>query len=126
MRTEGTALKSMSVDDLTEKISVRYYEFTRNARGDLVKGNEEIRCMIWAKVLPLTGKITDNSPEKLNTVTYRITIRYRTDIKPDDEIVWRGRRFKIITPPIDLESRHIWTMFDLEEGVQDGKASYTY
>ena len=125
MRTEGTALKQMSVDDLSEKISIRYYQFTRNSRGDLVKGNEEIRCIVWAKVFPLTGKIADNSPERLNTVTYRITIRYRTDIKPDDEIVWRGRRFKIITPPIDLESRHIWTMFDIIEGVQDGRTTHT-
>ena len=121
MRTEGLALKQMSVDDLTEKISLRYYEFTRNSRGDLVKSSEEIRCMVWAKVLPLVGKIADSTPERINTVTYRITIRYRKDIKPDDEIVWRGRRFKIITAPIDLESRHIWTIFDVEENIKDGK-----
>ena len=121
MRTEGLALKQMSVDDLSEKISVRYYEFTRNSRGDLVKSSEEIRCMVWAKVLPLVGKIADSTPEKINTVTYRITIRYRKDIKPDDEIVWRGRRFKITTVPIDLESRHIWTIFDVEENIKDGK-----
>ena len=121
MRTEGLALKQMSVDDLSEKISVRYYEFTRNSRGDLVKSSEEIRCMVWAKVLPLVGKISDSTPERINTVTYRITIRYRKDIKPDDEIVWRGRRFKITTVPIDLESRHIWTIFDVEENIKDGK-----
>ena len=121
MRTEGLALKQMSVDDLSEKISIRYYEFTRNSRGDLVKSSEEIRCMVWAKVLPLVGKIADSTPERINTVTYRITIRYRKDIKPDDEIVWRGRRFKIITVPIDLESRHIWTIFDVEENIKDGK-----
>ena len=120
MRTEGLALKQMSVDDLSEKISVRYYEFTRNSRGDLVKSSEEIRCMVWAKVLPLVGKISDSTPERINTVTYRITIRYRKDIKPDDEIVWRGRRFKIITVPIDLESRHIWTIFDVAEVIKDG------
>ena len=120
MRTEGLALKQMSVDDLSEKISIRYYEFTRNSRGDLVKSSEEIRCMVWAKVLPLVGKIADSTPERINTVTYRITIRYRKDIKPDDEIVWRGRRFKIITVPIDLESRHIWTIFDVAEVIKDG------
>ena len=123
MRTEGAALKQMSVDDLSEKISIRYYEFTRNARGDLVKGDEEIRCMVWAKVLPLTGKIDDSAPEKINSVSYRITVRYRNDIKPDDEIVWRGRRLKMVTVPIDIESRHIWTMFDVVEVVKDGKAN---
>lgn len=120
MRTEGLALKQLSVDDLTEKISIRYFEFKRNLRGGLVKSKEEIRCMVWAKILPLTGKISESTPERINTVTYRITIRYRTDIKADDEIVWRGRRFKITTPPVDLESSHIWTVFNVEEKVKDG------
>lgn len=120
MRTEGAVFKQTSVDDLSEKISIRYYDFTRNARGDLVKGNEEIRCIVWAKVLPLTGKIADTVPERVNTITYRVTIRYRADVLPDDEIVWRGKRFRIITPPIDLEVRHIWTQFDVVEVVQDG------
>lgn len=124
MRAEGTIFKRTSVDDLSEKISIRYYNFTRNARGDLVKGGEEIRCMVWAKVLTLTGKIADSTPEKVNTVTYRITIRYRTDVLPDDFVIWRGKRFRIITPPIDLEVRHIWTQFDCVEVIQDGKAAH--
>lgn len=113
----------MSVDDLSEKISVRYYEFTRNARGDLVKGTESVRCMVWAKILPLTSKIENNLPERLNTVTYRVTIRYRADIMTDDEIVWRGKRFTITTPPIDLEARHMWTTFDMVEGLKDGRTT---
>lgn len=123
MRTEGMAFQQMSVDDLIEKISVRYYNFTRDQRGNLVKDTEEVRCMVWAKVLPLTGKIDNSSPERVNTVTYRVTIRYRDDIKPDDEIVWRGRRFKLTTVPIDLESRRMWITFDIVEVVKDGRTT---
>lgn len=122
MRTTGQAIRQMSVDDLSERISVVYSETSRNERGDIVKGAENVRCMIWAKVLPLTGRINDATPERVNAVTYRITIRYRTDILPDDEILWRGRRLKLITPPVDVESRHIWTQFDCAEVIQDGKA----
>lgn len=121
MRTVGTAFKQMSVDDLSERISIRYHNITRNGRGDLVKGSEEIRCMVWAKFFPLAGKIDDNSPERLNSVTYRITIRYRNDIKPDDFVVWRGRKFRLITPPVDLENRRTWITFDVKEVVKDGK-----
>ena len=119
MRT--STIRQMSVDDLSERISVVYSETSRNERGDIVKGGENVRCMIWAKVLPLTGRINDATPERVNAVTYRITIRYRTDILPDDEILWRGRRLKLTAPPIDLESRHIWTQFDCAEVIQDGK-----
>lgn len=120
MRTTGSGIRQMTLDDMSERISVVYYETTRNERGDIVKGAENVRCMIWAKVLPLTGRIEDTAPERLNSVTYRVTIRYRADILPDDEIHWRGRRFKIVTVPVDLESRHIWTMFEVKEAVGDG------
>ena len=122
MRFKGAVMTQTSVDDLAERISVVYYETARDNRGNIIKSNEVVRCTVWAKVLPLTGKINDSTPERVNTVTYRINIRYRTDILPDDEIVWRGRRFKIITAPIDLEVRHIWLQFDCVEVVQDGKA----
>ena len=110
----------MTTYDLSERISVIYYETERNARGDIVKAVENVRCMVWAKVLPLTGKITDSAPVKNNEITYRITVRYRTDILPDDEIVWRGRRLKITSPPVDMENRHCWTQFNCEEVIQDG------
>ncbi len=114
------AIRQISVDDLSEKISVVYYITERNTRGDIVKTEEVIRCTVWAKVLPLTGKISDSTPEKINTINYRITIRYRKDLKPDDEIIWRGRKLKILTPPFDVENFHIWTMFECREVIQDG------
>jgi SPP1 family predicted phage head-tail adaptor len=119
---KGLQFKQTTTNDLTERISIVYFETSRNSKGDIVKGNEITRCTVWAKVLPLAGKINDDTPQRENEITYRITIRYRTDIKPDDEIVWRGRRLKITTPPFDVENRHIWTQFECIEVVQDGKS----
>ena len=110
---------------MTERIEIIYFETSRNSRGDIIKGGEKIRCKVWAKILPLAGKITDSTPEKINSVTYRITIRHRNDIKPDDEILWRGKTLKILTPPFDVEVRHIWTQFDCVEVVQDGSYKQT-
>lgn len=124
MRYEGQTIKQTTTDDLSERISVVYFETTRNARGDIVKGTEITRCTVWAKVLPLNGRIQDETPQRENTVTYRVTIRFRQDIKPDDEIVWRGRRLKITTPPFDIESRHIWTQFECVEVIPDGGGTY--
>lgn len=120
MRQEGAIIKNTTTDDLTERIRVIYFEKSRNERGDIVRGEEKTRCEVWAKVYPLTGKISDTPPARENVITYRVTIRYRADIKPDDEINWRGRRLKILTPPIDVETRHIWLIFDCEEVVKDG------
>ena len=122
MRTVGAQIKNTSTDDLSERIKIVYHEVTRNERGGIVKGEEKLRAECWAKVLPLIGRIDDETPERVNTVTYRITVRFRADIKPDDEILWRGQRFRLQTPPIDIESRRMWTMFDVREAVADGKA----
>ena len=115
----------ISVDDLTERIKIIFSDNVRNSRGDFVKNFEKIRCEVWAKILPLSGKISDTTPEKINSVTYRITIRYRNDIKPDDKIIWRGKILKIVTPPFDVEVRHIWTQFDCTEVIQDGSYKQT-
>ena len=121
MRTEGSIIKQTSTYDLSERIVIFYYETARDNRGNIIKSTENVRCMVWAKVLPLTGKISDTTPERVNTITYRVTVRYRSDIKPDDLMRWRGRLFRLISVPVDVELRHIWTMFDVVEVVQDGR-----
>lgn len=111
----------MTTNDLTERISVCYFETARNAKGDIVKTAEVVRCTVWANVKPLSGRIQETTPAKENSITYRVTVRFRQDIKPDDEIIWRGKRLKITTPPFDIDSLHIWTQFNAMEVVQDGK-----
>ena len=113
------------MDDLTERIKIIFSDNVRNSKGDIIKNFEKIRCEVWAKILPLSGKISDTTPEKINSVTYRITIRYRNDIKPDDKIIWRGKILEIVTPPFDVEVRHIWTQFDCVEVIQDGSYRQT-
>ena len=119
MKTVGGFIANTSVDDLSERISVRNYVTKRNERGDILNSVEFERCRVWAKILPITARISDTQPERTNKVSYRVTIRYREDIKPDDEIVWRGRRLKLLSPPFDAESRKIFTVFDCEEVIED-------
>lgn len=111
------------IADLSEKISVRYFETERNNRGDILKVEEKERCQVWAKVLPLTARNNDGSPERVNKITYRVTMRYRKDIKPDDEILWRGRRLKLLSPPYLFNGEKIYTSFDCEEVIADGTAT---
>ena len=122
MRTVGSTI-NISVDDLSERISVRNYITKRDERGEILNVVEFERCKVWAKIFPLSARITDGAPERTNKITYRVTIRYRADIMPDDEIVWRERRLKILTPPYDAESRKIFTLMDCEEVVEDGNTT---
>ena len=110
----------VTIADLSERIKIVYFATTRNERGDIVKVTEVERCRVWAKVYPLTGKKSETAPESANKISYRVTLRRRSDIKPDDEIIWRGRRLKLLTPPCDLDGEKKYTTFESAEVIEDG------
>lgn len=110
----------ITIADLNERISVIYFETVRNERGDIINTQEVERCQIWAQVYPLTAKISEGAPERTNTINYRVTIRQRNDIKPDDEIIWRGRRLRLKSPSYSLDGGRKFTAFDCEEVIEDG------
>ena len=116
------AIMRTSIDDLSERISIIYYAHSRNERGDIIDGQQTTRCTVWAKVLPMASSIENAGIERTATVTYRIIIRYRNDILPDDKIVWRGKTLEQIATPYDAESRRIWLVLECRDVVKDGKA----
>lgn len=111
----------ITIGELSERISVRYFETERNERGDILKVEEKERCRVWAKIYPLTAKNTETAPEQTNRISYRVTIRRRKDILPDDEILWRGRRLKMLSPPYDLNGEKVFTAFECEEVIENGE-----
>lgn len=112
----------VTIADLRERISVIAFKTERDERGNIINMIEYERCHIWAKVYATTAKISDDTPERTNRITYRVTIRHREDIKPDDEIVWRGRRLKLLSPPYFLDGKRVFSAMDCEEVVEDGVA----
>lgn len=110
----------VKIVDLSERISVRYMEVARNNLGDMIKTAEQTRCTVWAKVYPLTARNLDTTPERTNKISYRVIIRDREGIKPDDEIIWRGRRLKLISPPYSLDGGRKFTAMECEEVIENG------
>ena len=110
----------VTIANLAERISVIFFQTERNERGDVRKVSEVERCRVWARIYPSTAKISDAPPERDNKINYRVIIRHREDIKPDDEIIWRGRRLKLLSPPFPLDGKREFTAMDCEEVVQDG------
>lgn len=110
----------MKIADLRERVSIRNFITNKNERGDILNVVEFERCKVWANVQTLTAKNIDTQPERTNKITYRVTIRYRSGIKPDDEVVWKDRRLKLISPPYNADGRRIFTSFECEEVIPDG------
>lgn len=122
MRMRGTLAKT-SINDLTERISIVYHTTIRDNRGNTVDVAEKVRCMVWAKVYPYGARILEGGVERMNQVDYRVIVRYRTDILPDDEVLWRGKRLRMIKPAYDAESARTWTVLECQEVLVDGAAT---
>lgn len=122
MRMKGTIMHT-SMDDLTERIQIVYHAKTKDAMGNVVDGAEQPRCTVWAKVYPYGARIQEGGVERINQVDYRVVVRYRTDILPDDEVLWRGKRLHMIKPAYDAESAHTWTVLECQEAMEDGAAA---
>lgn len=102
-------------------MKIIYQSTQRSERGDIIGTEDKIRCETWAKVLPLSAKrFIDESVELVNELSYRIVLRFRTNIAPDDIVIWRGKRLRQIAPAYDAESRKIWTVLECVEMVKDG------
>ena len=112
----------VTIDDLHERISILYHDKERDSEGNIVVGEIHTRATVWAKVLPISARIGERPQETENIVTYRVTIRHREDIEPTDEILWRGKRLELASPPYDVESRRMWTIFECRELVENGEA----
>ena len=121
MKIQGSQFNNISFDDFSQRILVVYRLNTRNSRGDIIEGAFRIRCRCFAKIYPFISKtIDDNSIKLKNEVIYRVIIRWRPDIKLDDFFIWRNKKLKIINPPIDIESRHIFLLFECSEVIVNG------
>jgi hypothetical protein len=51
---------------------------------------------------------------------FQITVRYRTDLKPSDQVLWNGRELNIIAPPEDLIGTRQWTVIQASTQAPQG------
>lgn len=121
MITTGSIISNTSLDDLCDRIEIVRETPARNNVGDIVGSDDTIILDAWAKVLPIAAKASSDTTARVNAVDYRVIIRYRTTIKPDDVVIWHGKRLKLNAPPYDAENRHIYTVLECREVVADGK-----
>ena len=122
MKTQGSQMNNISLDDFTERIKIMYHVKERNERGDIIDGEPQLRGTCFAKVYPYMSRSTEGREVELtNEVNYRIVTRWRDDVKPDDLIIWREKKLKVRSPPMDVEGRHVYISFEAVEVMGDGK-----
>ena len=71
---------------------------------------------VWAAIEPLRGTERLRAQQLDDTVTHKILLRYRADIRAEHRVTFRGRVFNIRSI-VNLEERNRWLELLCEEGV---------
>ena len=77
------------------------------------------RAKVWAKVVAVTAKTTDQYEQMTPEILHRVTIRYRRNVAVTDRIQYGGRIFEQIGPPVDAGEKHAFLRLECREVVAD-------
>jgi SPP1 family predicted phage head-tail adaptor len=77
--------------------------------GTMVSGKESVDypvvATVSAKADPIRGREFMTLQAAQSEIEIRFTIYYRTDVRADWRVEWRGQDYEIVGPPIDVGAR---------------------
>ena len=79
---------------------------------------EETRATVatvWAQVSNVTGVQQVDSRNASEAITHRFTIRFRTDVTKQNEILYDGKRYSIATVQVESDERDRFLVIDANE-----------
>jgi head-tail adaptor len=101
---------------LRERITIRRRGETKNAVGGLDVGWTTVASNLAARLVNLNGREAVIGGVLQGISMFDITVRYRTDLKPSDQVLWgldpstgKPRELNVINAEDRLGSRQ-WTM----------------
>lgn len=98
--------KSPALGALRDRVELLSNAQTVGGAGGVSDGHVSLG-FVWARVRALAGSLTSLPDERSNRVLYSVIMRFRTDLKPGDIIVYRGQRLEILSAQ-DLNARRAY------------------
>jgi SPP1 family predicted phage head-tail adaptor len=106
----------MAAGELDQRITLQSLALVSDGGGGSTETWSNV-AILWAKVVPMSGRERLQADQLESPANYRVTIRRRTDITAGKRILWQGKplniRFDGFNSPRDL-----YMTFDAEMGVQ--------
>lgn len=101
---------------LRDRISIQRNAMVRSGAGYEAAWTD-IATRIAAEVKPSTGGEAFRQGVERATQFYRITVRWREGIRPDDRVSWRGETLAIVGQPADPTGLREELLIVAESGV---------
>lgn len=86
---------ALSAGELTARIRIERIPMTRQS-GIEKRGTPVVLATVWAKPEALSGREMWKAQQVNSAVEWRFILRYRTDVRPQDELVYGRRRMEIL------------------------------
>jgi len=84
----------ISIGELRHRIKIQQRSTTQNSFGEVLDNWVDV-ATVWAKVEGLNGREFFAAYQTNTNITYRVKIRYRSDIKQDMRIVFKDKILNI-------------------------------
>lgn len=111
-------------EDLNKQIYLLNPVVTKNSRGTTVYTYPDPATDIIpptrAYIEPFSSMIVKGQALQVDTVLYRIVIRYREGVNPEVRVMYQGRVFEQVVPPLDIYMRHQYLQLTCKELLANG------
>ena len=90
----------MDAGKLRHRITIQTLK-EKKAKSGQVKGEWEDLCTVWAQAKCTNSRTADSEGVIQHECLYRFHIRWRPSLTAEMRVVWNGRIFELIGPPVD-------------------------
>lgn len=110
----------MDAGRLRDRITIRRRVDAKNSRGEIDRSWTTIVQDLSAEVRSINSRESLSAGVLQGSSYFEITVRYRTDLKASDQVLWGSRELNIIGPAEDREGRRQWTIIQASTQTAQG------
>ena len=91
---------------LTDRVQLKRREMTGEGEGGHLVAFIPV-ATVWARVRTISARAGSDGDGRAVTISHAVVLRHRTDLKPGDRLMYRGRALDIVSAA-DLNGRRAY------------------
>lgn len=97
----------MQIGELIHPIAIEALRESEDGQGGTTDDDwYTLKPLVFSHIRPLTGDELTTAQQVDPRVSHEITLRYDRDIQARQRVVYQGRIFNIVGPPINVDERN--------------------
>jgi SPP1 family predicted phage head-tail adaptor len=110
----------MQAGKLDQRITIEVKTVARNSIGEETETWATF-ATVWAAYRPMSARERAAGAQLTSEFDAVFRIRYLASLDPEMRVTWRGQRFEIVAPPMEVNARSREIDLFVRSGVRDGR-----